>query len=116
MRTIPFWNEMSLLSKNIHNLSSVGHSLGQYLLYIDNGLFPDEKTIHNNPDQKALGYTPQPGDIWYHNLPNYRGEYDNVIDGNDRRYVGNPQDPEIVYGFGPSIKFRNGISLSSFKE
>ena len=36
------------------NLSSVGHSLGQYLLYIDNGLFPDEKTIHNNPDQKAL--------------------------------------------------------------
>ena len=88
------------------NLSSVGHSLGQYLLYIDNGLFPDEKTIHNNPDQKALGYTPQPGDIWYHNLPNYRGEYDNVIDGNDRRYVGNPQDPEIVYGFGPSIKFK----------
>lgn len=88
------------------NLSSVGHSLGQYLLYIDNGLFPDEKTIHNNPDQKALGYTPQLGDIWYHNLPNYRGEYDNVIDGNDRRYVGNPQDPEIVYGFGPSIKFK----------
>ena len=29
-----------------------------------------------------------------------------MIDGNDRRYVGNPQDPEIVYGFGPSIKFK----------
>lgn len=88
------------------NLSSVGHSMGQYLLYIANGLFPDDETIRNNPDQKGLGYSPQPGDIWYHNLPNYRGEYDNVIDGNDRCYVGNPQDPEIVYGFGPSIKYK----------
>lgn len=88
------------------NLSTVGHSLGQYLLYIANGLFPDEETIKNNPRQ-TLGYDVQPGDIWYKNLPNYKGEYDNVIDSNDRMYVGNPQDPEIIYGFGPSIKWKN---------
>lgn len=88
------------------NLSSVGHSLGVDLLYIANGLFPDEETIKNNPTQ-TLGYSPMPGDIWYKNLPNYKGEYDNVIDSNDRMYVGNPKDPEIVYGFGPSIKWKH---------
>ena len=88
------------------NLSTIGHSDGQYLLYIANGLFPDEATIKNNPKQN-LGFDPQPGDIWYKNLPNYAGEYDNVIDSNDRMYVGNPKDPEIVYGFGPSVKWKN---------
>lgn len=88
------------------NLSSVGHSIDQNLLYIANGLFPDEQTIKNNPSQN-LGFTPQPGDIWYKNLPNHEGEYDNVIDSNDRMYVGNPSNPEIVYGFGPSIKWKN---------
>ena len=88
------------------NLSSVGHSLGQNLLYIAHGLFPDEATIKNNPTQ-TLGYIPEPGDIWYANLPNYKGEYDNVIDPNDRMYVGNPKDPEIIYGFGPSMKWKN---------
>lgn len=88
------------------NLSTIGHSDGQYLLYIANGLFPDEATIKNNPKQ-SLGFDPQPGDIWYKNLPNYAGVCDNVIDSNDRMYVGNPKDPEIVYGFGPSIKWKN---------
>lgn len=89
------------------NLSSVGHSDGQYLLYIAHGLFPDEATIKNNPNQSTLGYSPMPGDIWYKNLPNCDGEYDGVIDGNDRMYIGNPKDPEIVYGFGPSMKWKN---------
>ena len=96
------------------NLSTIGHSDGQYLLYIANGLFPDEATIKNNPKQN-LGFDPQPGDIWYKNLPNYAGEYDNVIDSNDRMYVGNPKDPEIVYGFGPLSNGRTGTSHSSFR-
>ncbi|WP_273159147.1 SusC/RagA family TonB-linked outer membrane protein [Bacteroides fluxus] len=87
------------------NLSSVGHSDGQYLLYVFNGLFPDEATIKNNPKQ-MLGFEPLPGDIWYKNLPNGEGKYDNVIDSNDRMYMGNPKDPEIVYGFGPSMKWK----------
>lgn len=53
-----------------------------------------------------LGYEPMPGDIWYMNQPNGDGKYDNVIDGNDRVYMGNPADPEIVYGFGPSMKWK----------
>ena len=88
------------------NLSSVGHSDGQYLLYLFNGLFPDEETIRNNPKQ-MLGFEPMPGDIWYKNIPNYEGKCDDVINSNDRVYVGNPKDPEIVYGFGPSMKWKN---------
>lgn len=91
--------------KRYPNLSQVGHSLGQYLLYIDNGLFPDETAIKNNPHQ-TFGYTVLPGDIWYQNLPDRYGKYDDSIDSNDRCYVGNPRDPEIVYGFGPSIKWK----------
>ena len=87
-------------------LSSVGHSLGQNLLYQTHGLFPDDETVANNPTQ-TFGFSPMAGDIWYVNQPNYKGEYDNVIDSNDRVYMGFPEDPEIVYGFGPSIKWKN---------
>lgn len=87
-------------------LSSVGYSLGQHLIYQTNGLFADEESIKNAPTQ-TFGFSPMPGDIWYKNQPNYNGEYDNVIDSNDRVYMGFPQDPEIVYGFGPSLKWKN---------
>lgn len=88
------------------NLSQVGHTMGQNLLYIANGLFPDQTTIKNNPTQN-LGTTPVPGDIWYTNFQDANGKYDDIIDSNDRMYVGNPTDPEIVYGFGPSIQWKN---------
>lgn len=87
-------------------LSSVGHSLGQGLLYLHNGLFPDAESIKNSPTQ-TFGFSPMPGDIRYVNLPNYKGEYDNVIDSNDRVYTGFSEDPEIIYGFGPSMKWKN---------
>lgn len=91
--------------QNYPALSSIGHSMGQYLLLQDKGLFPDEETIRNAPAQ-SFGFSPMPGDIWYANQPNYKGEYDNVIDSNDRVYMGYPTDPEIMYGFGPSMKWK----------
>ena len=36
-----------------------------------------------------------------------KGEYDNVINSNDRVAIGHPYDPELVYGFGPSMKWKN---------
>lgn len=87
-------------------LSRVGRPLGLHLGYISQGLFPDQATIDKSPEQ-TLGYIPMPGDIWYVNQPNYKGEYDNKIDGNDRVYMGMPVDPEIVYGFGASTKYKN---------
>lgn len=102
-------------------LSDVGHPLGTYWGYVADGLFPDQETIDNSPRQD-LGYTPQPGDIKYVNQPNAKGEYDNVINSNDRVAIGHPYDPELVYGFGPSMKWKNwdfsfffqGVARTSF--
>lgn len=88
------------------NLSSVGHSLGDHLVYVADGLFVDQADIDGHPEQ-SLGYIPMPGDIKYVNQPDINGNYDNVIDSNDRVYAGHPDVPEIVYGFGPSMKYKN---------
>lgn len=89
------------------NLSQVGTSLGRYLGYVAQGLYPNQAAVNGSPNVK-LGYpTTLPGDVWYVNQPDVNGAYDNVIDTNDRVYMGYPQDPEIVYGFGPSIKWKN---------
>lgn len=88
------------------NLSSVGHSLDQNLIYVADGLFKDQADIDNHADQ-TLGYVPQPGDIKYVDQPDANGVCDGIIDSNDRVYMGYPNTPEIVYGFGPSMKWKN---------
>ena len=88
------------------NLSSIGQSLGVPLIYIADGLFIDQDDL-NNHAQQTLGYQPEPGDIKYKDIPDVNGEYNNIIDGNDRVYMGNPDVPEIVYGFGSSMKYKN---------
>lgn len=88
------------------NLSRVGHSIDQPLLYIADGLFVDDAEVNNNPKQNLGGFV-QAGDIKYLDLPDSNGIRDGVIDANDRRYTGNPTKPEIVYGFGPSIRYKN---------
>ena len=54
-----------------------------------------------------MGYIPQPGDIKYVDQPDANGNCDGIINTNDRVYMGYPEDPEIVYGFGPSMKYKN---------
>lgn len=87
-------------------LSDVGHPWGSIRGYVADGLFYDQETIDNSPRQD-LGTKPQLGDIKYVNQPNAYGEYDNIINANDRIIIGHPYDPEIVYGFGPSMKWKN---------
>lgn len=60
-----------------------------------------------------IGGTVGAGDIKYINIPNRYGEYDQVIDQNDRMPIGDPTTPEIVYGFGPSFHWR-GFDFSFF--
>ena len=88
------------------NMSQIGQSLNKYLVYVSDGLFIDQEHINNSPTQLISGNVGA-GDIKYVDQPNYLGEYDGQIDGNDKRWVGNPTVPEIVYGFGPSIKWKN---------
>lgn len=88
------------------NLSSVGYSRGQHLVYVADGLFRDQADVDSHAEQ-TLGYIPQPGDIKYVDQPNANGNCDGIINTNDRVYMGYPEDPEIVYGFGPSMKYKN---------
>lgn len=87
-------------------LSEIGKPLGMYWGYVSDGLFLDQDAIDNSPRQD-FGFTVVPGDIKYVDQPNIDGEYDGVINKNDRVAIGNPYDPEIIYGFGPSIKWKN---------
>ena len=88
------------------NLSSVGYSRGQHLVYVAEGLFRDQADVDSHAEQ-TLGYIPQPGDIKYVDQPDANGNCDGIINTNDRVYMGYPEDPEIVYGFGPSMKYKN---------
>jgi len=86
--------------------SKVGHSVDMLMGWVSNGLFPDEESIKNAPNQ-GKGLPVLPGDIWYLDQPNVYGERDGIIDNNDKVYMGYPTNPEIIYGFGPSIKWKN---------
>lgn len=88
------------------NLSSVGYSRGYHLVYVADGLFRDQADVDSHAEQ-TLGYIPQPGDIKYVDQPDANGNCDGIINTNDRVYMGYPEDPEIVYGFGPSMKYKN---------
>ena len=94
------------------NLSRIGYSSSQLWGYISDHLFADGTEIANHPSQ-VIGGTVGAGDIKYVNQPNKYGNYDEVIDQNDRLPIGNPTTPEIVYGFGPSIKYK-GFDFSFF--
>lgn len=87
------------------NLSRVGHSINQPLLYVAERLFIDDEEVAHSPKQNLGGFV-QAGDIKYKDIPNAEGVCDGVIDANDRVYTGHPTVPEIVYGFGPSFQYK----------
>lgn len=86
--------------------SKTGHSMDMLSGLVSNGLFPDEESIRNAPNQ-GHGLPILPGDIWYVDQANAYGVKSNTIDDNDQVFMGYPTTPEIVYGFGPSMKWKN---------
>lgn len=87
------------------NLSRVGHPLNTYLMYTAERLFIDEAEIAASPSQ-SIGGTVLPGDIKYSNIADAEGNYDNIIDSSDRVYSKYSSVPEIVYGFGPTFRYK----------
>ncbi|MGL5318369.1 MAG: SusC/RagA family TonB-linked outer membrane protein [Bacteroidales bacterium] len=86
-------------------LSRIGQPLNRYSGYIADRLFIDNAEVANSPTQ-VIGGTIMGGDIKYIDQPNIYGQTDGRIDGNDARYIGNPTVPQIVYGFGPNIRWK----------
>lgn len=82
-------------------MSQVGHPLNAYYGYVAEGLFTSDEEIANSPTQALGTYKTQVGDIKYKDLNN-----DGKIDGTDKTYIGNPSVPQIIYGFGASLKYK----------
>jgi hypothetical protein len=88
-------------------LSRVGHPLGQKWGYVAERLFVDDEEVANMPLQN-FGIKPQGGDIKYRDI-----NKDGQITALDQVPIGFPTSPEIVYGFGASVGYKN-FDLSCF--
>lgn len=78
--------------------------------YIAERLFVDDAEAQSSPTQvfSATGKAPRGGDIKYRDL-----NRDGVIDERDKTFIGFPQVPEIVYGYGFSVQYKN-FDISGF--
>ncbi|WEK34403.1 MAG: TonB-dependent receptor [Candidatus Pseudobacter hemicellulosilyticus] len=85
----------------------IGRSLGQRFGYIAIGLYGSEKEVETSPYQTGIN---KPGDIRYKDLNG-----DGKIDGYDKAPIGYGSMPEIVYGFGPTINYKNWSVSAWFK-
>lgn len=88
----------------------VGQPLNRDYGYIADRLFVDDEEARNSPTQSFSngGTLPLGGDIKYRDLNG-----DGKIDGADQTYLGDPNIPQIVYGFGVSGGWK-GFDLSAF--
>jgi TonB-linked SusC/RagA family outer membrane protein len=89
---------------------TTGQPISRNYGYIAERLFVDDKEVQNSPTQifSTGGKAPRAGDIKYRDLNN-----DGKIDDADKAYIGFPQSPEVVYGFGFSSSYK-GFDLSAF--
>lgn len=88
-------------------LSQVGKSLNTYWGYISDGLYIDDADIDNSPESTIGNIAIAPGDIKYKDQPDADGNYDGKITSDDMVNIGYPTVPEIVYGFGPTMRYKN---------
>lgn len=88
------------------NLINVGTHLNAIWGYVDQGLFIDKAEIANRPTQQISGNV-APGDIKYQDFVNRDGVADGQITNSDKTVLGHPTVPQIVYGFGPNIFYKN---------
>jgi TonB-linked SusC/RagA family outer membrane protein len=99
-------NEEPLYSDNLKYLSKVGNSLSQIYGLIAERLFIDDKDVANSPVQSFGDY--KAGDIKYRDMNG-----DGKISSSDVVPIGYPLVPEIIYGFGFSVGYKN-FDISAF--
>lgn len=83
-------------------LRKTGRKLSQQEGYIAERLFIDEEDVKNSPKQTFGGQPVMAGDIKYKDINN-----DGLIDSRDKVAIGAPTTPEIIYGFGFSLGYRD---------
>lgn len=102
------------------NLSRIGSSVNSIYGLTALGLFGSADEIQNSPLQQ-YGGGPKVGDIKYQDITN---EIDgsNMISPNDIHLIGSPTVPEVVYGFGGTLRYKQfdlglffqGVARTSF--
>ena len=96
------------LNRQYPNVSTIGNPVNTIYGYISDGLIKDQAMLDAYDKTHGFANFPlMPGDIKYKDIADVNGNTDNVINTNDRVAMGYPTVPEIIYGFGPSIKFKN---------
>lgn len=116
--------EYDELPQNYPWMQVTGTRVGEQTVYIAERLYTDDDFIRTQNPNGTYRYqlkpglpvptmtgnaTMGPGDIKYADLNN-----DGIIDNNDRkRGVGNPENPEINYGFGLNLEYK-GFYVSVF--
>ena len=91
------------------NRAETGHPVGQLTGYIAEGLFTEDdfedvstgKLKEGIPTQSFVGKL-RPGDIRYRDVNG-----DGKVDVFDKSPIGGTKDPEIVYGFGLNMKYKD---------
>ncbi|WP_080905468.1 TonB-dependent receptor [Parabacteroides sp. Marseille-P3160] len=86
--------------------SHVGRKISQQWGYIAERLFLDDEEVKNSPTQTFGEYGA--GDIKYKDI-----NKDGRIDENDRVPIGYPTTPEVIYGFGFSLGYKQ-VDISCF--
>jgi len=81
--------------------SRVGKNVTQKWGFIAERLFVDDAEVHNSPTQD-FGETVRAGDIKFRDING-----DGRITSLDQVPIGYPQTPEVVYGFGTSVGYKN---------
>ncbi|NVM63418.1 TonB-linked SusC/RagA family outer membrane protein [Mucilaginibacter sp. SG538B] len=99
-------NEEPVYPNNLQYLSKVGNSLSQIYGLIAERLFIDNVEVANSPVQSFGDY--KAGDIKYRDMNG-----DGKITSSDIVPIGYPQVPEIIYGFGFSVGYKN-FDISAF--
>ncbi|MEO6523726.1 MAG: TonB-dependent receptor [Mucilaginibacter sp.] len=98
-------NEEPIYPANDQNLSQIGNSLGQIYGLVGERLFIDQREVNNSPIQYG---SIMAGDIKYRDVNG-----DGKITNADYVPIGYPTTPEIIYGFGFSIGYKN-FDISAF--
>jgi TonB-linked SusC/RagA family outer membrane protein len=107
-------NEEPQYSTNNANLTKVGNSMSQIYGLVAERLFTDQVEVNNSPTQFGNVLA---GDIKYRDVNG-----DGKISVSDYVPIGFPSTPEILYGFGFSVGYKNfdisaffqGVSRTSF--
>ncbi len=107
--TITEYDEAAALKNT--TLAQTGHPINQHFGLIATGLYTnedfetldeDEGTYILSSELPEVSYgTVKPGDIKYRDL-----NEDGIVDDNDMTAIGKPWVPEVIYGFGASIRYK----------